>query len=107
MFQVELAALPDGFEVGGEREKGVKSAQLGSKGHGFPSLPKEAEVEGFLQPDLKSQALEPAGKCKGSCLPVSQWDRKIYLFILSEHLIHIYTVSCAQHCLSAFQYLLS
>lgn len=62
VFRVELIAFPGGFKVGEEKEEGVKSGQLGSKDLGFLSLPKEAAVEGFLQPDLRSAALEPTGK---------------------------------------------
>lgn len=80
VFQVELTALPDGFKVGGEKERGIKSGQLVSKDLSFPSLPKEAEVKGFLQPDLRSGALELAGKQMCSCPPLSQWDKRIYLF---------------------------
>ena len=54
--------LPDGFEVGEEKEEGVQSGQLGSKDLDFVSLPKEAEGEGFLQPDLRSGASEPTAK---------------------------------------------
>lgn len=66
--QVELIALPGGFEVGGEKEGGVKSGQLGSTDLSFSSLPKEAEVEGFLQPNWRSGILELSGKQVCSCV---------------------------------------
>ena len=103
MSQVELIALPGGFEVGGEKEGRVKSGQLGSTDLSFSSLPKEAEVEGFLQPNLRSGVLELSGKQMCSCLPLDHWDRRENLFIyLHEHLIYLYTL-CAQHYLSALE----